>query len=106
MACRIRLVQQINNCAELLIHLILRPNQRRLNARSARSVVGAIHHRAVLRLSDLAAAHAIAAIQALVTGSAAHRDAAADIAGGGIGLHIRALLAERINDPNQAKVVA
>ena len=55
-------------------------------------------------LAMLAAPHRIPAIQALVARPTPHRDAAADVAGGGIGLHFGALLAERVHNDGQAQV--
>ena len=48
-----------------------------------------------------AAPHRVPAVQALVAGAAADGDAAADVAGGGVGLEFAALLAEGVGDDGQ-----
>ena len=53
-----------------------------------------------------AAPHRIPAVEALVAGAASHGDAAADVAGGGVGLHFGALLAEGVDDDLEAEVDA
>src|SRR5688572_12459530 len=53
---------------------------------------------------DSAAPHRIPAIKTLVARAAPHRDAAADVAGGGVGLHFGALLAEGVHDDGEAEV--
>ncbi len=52
----------------------------------------------------LAASHRVPAVQAFVARAASHRDAPADIAGGGVGLHVAALLAEGISGDGEAEV--
>src|SRR4051794_34212676 len=53
-----------------------------------------------------AAAHGVAAVHAFVAGAAANGDGAADVAGGGVGLHFGALLAEGVGDDLDAEVDA
>jgi len=56
----------------------------------------AILHRLPPILS--ATPHRVPAVQTLVAGAAADGDAAADVAGGGVGLHVGALLAEGVGE--------
>ena len=53
-----------------------------------------------------AAPQRIPAIEALVAGAASDGDAAADVAGGGVGLEVAALLADRVGDQRQAQIGA
>src|SRR4051794_31146351 len=50
--------------------------------------------------------HRIPTVEALVAGAAADGDGAADVAGGGVGLELGALLAEGIDDDCEAEVGA
>ena len=50
--------------------------------------------------------HRIPAVEAFVAGAAADGDGAADVAGGGVGLELGALLAQGVDDDGEAKVGA
>src|SRR3954451_25476960 len=53
-------------------------------------------------LSSSTTPHRIPAVQALVARAASYCDAAAHVAGGGVGLHVGALSAERVGQQAQA----
>src|SRR5436190_24268452 len=55
-------------------------------------------------ISASAAPHRIPAIQTFVARGVSHGDAAADVAGGGVGLEVARLLADRVGDDGETEI--